>query len=184
VLTGGASSRMGADKALLALHGHPLATIAAAALVEAGAREVFTVGGDRAGLRAAGLDARADDHPGQGPLGGLLTALRLAGQPVVVVLSCDMPVIDGPTVALLVGALARDPEAQVAAPVIDGLVQGITAAYRGDAAPVLAQAFHGGERAVRRAIRGLRLAPVLGVDPARLVDVDRPDDLRRYAAPS
>ena len=106
------------------------------------------------------------------------------GQPVVVVLSCDMPVIDGPTVARLVGALAADPAAQVAAPVIDGLAQGITAAYRGDAAPVLADAFDGGERAVRRAIRSLRLAPVVGVDPARLVDVDRPDDLRRYAAPS
>jgi len=175
---------MGADKALLTLQGRPLATIAAAALAEAGADEVFTVGGDRIGLRAAGLDARAEDHPGQGPLGGLLTALRVARHPVVVVLSCDLPVIDGGTVALLVQALAGDPGAQVAAPVLDGLVQGITAAYRADAEPALAQAFRGGERAVRRAIASLSVRTVDGVDPDRLVDVDRPDELRRYAAPS
>ena len=181
VLTGGASTRMGADKALLRLGGRPLAAIAADALTGAGATEVFCVGGDLDGLRAAGLDAVADDHPGQGPLGGLLTALGLATDDLVVVLSCDLPTIDPPSVQTLVAALVADPDAQVAAPVVAGRVYPITAAYRRSARPVLARSYESGERAVRRALGGLVVHPVVDLDPTRLDDVDRPGDLHRYA---
>ena len=55
-----------------------MAVRAADALRAGGATEVVAVGGDLPGLGAVGLDARGDDHPGEGPLGGILTALRLA----------------------------------------------------------------------------------------------------------
>ncbi len=184
VLTGGASARMGTDKALLRVGGRPLASIAADALAGAGAAEVFCVGGDLVGLRAVGLDARADDHPGQGPLGGLITALGLATGEPVVVLSCDMPAIDAATVTILVTALVARPDAQVAAPVVDGRVYPITAAYQRSARPVLVRSFESGERAVRRALSGLVVQPVVELDAARLDDVDRPSDLHRYARPS
>jgi molybdopterin-guanine dinucleotide biosynthesis protein A len=183
VLTGGSSTRMGSDKALLEVVGRPLALTAAAALEAAGAAEVLAVGGDLGALRALGLDARADDHPGEGPLGGILTALRLAAHDPVVVLACDMPEVDAAAVSALVDALVRHPDAQVAA-ADDGRVQGLTAAYRRAAAAVLADRFAAGERAVRRAIEPLEVVRVAGLAPATLADVDRPEDLRRYAHPS
>jgi molybdenum cofactor guanylyltransferase len=175
---------MGTDKALLAVDGRPLAAVAAGALIAAGAVSVFCVGGDQAGLSRLGLDARPDDHPGQGPLGGLLTALRLAETEVVVILSCDLPGIDAPTVTALAAALVASPAAALAAPTLDGRLQYLTAAYRCSARPMLADAFAGGERAVRRAVGGLEVAEVEGLDAERLADVDQPEDLRRYAAPS
>ncbi len=181
VLTGGASTRMGTDKALLSVGGRPLATIAADALAGAGAAEVLCVGGDLDRLRAAGLEARPDDHPEQGPLGGLLTALALATEDLVVVLSCDLPTIDPTSVQTLVTTLVADPGAQVAAPVVSGRVYPITAAYRRSARPALARSFESGERAVRRALAGLVVHPVVDLDPSRLDDVDRPGDLYRYA---
>ena len=130
------------------------------------------------------FDAHPDDHPGEGPLGGICTALRLAPADIVVVLSCDMPSIDAATVSALVASLADQPGADVAAPVVDGHVQAITAAYRRSARPGLVGAFEQGERAVRRALAGLSVQAIEGLDAHRLADVDRPEDLPRYARPS
>src|SRR5262245_1565825 len=89
VLTGGASRRMGRDKALVEVDGRPMAGRVAAALREAGAAEVQAIGGDAAGLGELGLDVVPDRFPGEGPLGGIVTALSAASQPVTVVVACD-----------------------------------------------------------------------------------------------
>ena len=92
VLTGGRSTRMGTDKAFVEVDGRPMAGRVAAALRAAGAAEVLAVGGDLDRLPSLGFDrAVPDRHPGEGPLGGLLTALAAAGHDVVVVLACDVP---------------------------------------------------------------------------------------------
>jgi molybdopterin-guanine dinucleotide biosynthesis protein A len=70
VLCGGASRRMGRDKALLPLDGLPLAVRVAQALGEAGAAEVVAVGGDRDGLASWDLPAVPDRWPGEGRAGG------------------------------------------------------------------------------------------------------------------
>jgi molybdopterin-guanine dinucleotide biosynthesis protein A len=70
---------MGRDKAFVVVDGEPMVVRVARALQGAGAAEVVAVGGDEAGLSAVGLAHLPDDHPGEGPLGGVLTALRLVG---------------------------------------------------------------------------------------------------------
>ena len=183
VLAGGRSSRMGTDKALLVVDvdGRPLVSRAAQALADASAGEVLVIGGDAPALGALGLDARPDDHPGEGPLGAILTALRLAGEDLVMVLACDMPAIDAASVRAIVGALAAAPEALVAAPLVDDRGQYLTAAYRRGSQALLGAAYRAGERAPRRAAAGLTVVEVAGLDPHRLGDVDRPEDLHRYA---
>ena len=79
ILAGGASSRMGRDKALLELGGGPL-IVRTARLVESVVGPA-TVIGDSAAFRALGLRTIADDWPGAGPLGGIATALRAASRP-------------------------------------------------------------------------------------------------------
>jgi molybdopterin-guanine dinucleotide biosynthesis protein A len=190
VLAGGSSSRMGSDKALLRIGDRPLALVAADALRDGGAERVVAVGGDASALAALGIETIADDHPGQGPLGGIITALRAAPDDVavVMVLPCDMPAIDGASVAAIVAALQATDEGNpvgVAAPTVDGRRQILTAAYRRSLLPILEQAFASGERAPRRALdrADIAIVEVVGLDIGRLGDVDRPGDIDRYAHP-
>jgi molybdopterin-guanine dinucleotide biosynthesis protein A len=161
---------MGTDKALLEVDGVALAVRVADALRAAGANRVVAVGGDGPALTALGLDAVADQHPGEGPLGGILTALAAVDDEVVVVLACDLPDPDPAAIRRVVAALG---EGDVAAPPGELL----HAAYHRRAEGHLAAAFAAGERAPRRAVEGLRVVEVADLPPAALADADRPDDL-------
>jgi molybdopterin molybdotransferase len=186
---------MGTDKAELEVGGRRLLDIAVEALAGAGADPVLVVGDPPGGGRrtVAGATVVADVHPGEGPLGGLVTALRAAVERtsaddvdlVVVVVACDMPGFDAPTARGLADALAAAPSAAAAAAVVDGRPQPLTAAWRPSLAlAVLADAYAAGERAPRRVLPRLDVVAVDGLDPRALHDVDRPDDLHRYADPA
>lgn len=162
VLTGGASTRMGRDKAAIEIDGRSMADRVADALRSAGAAEVVTVGGPRGTV--------ADDEPGEGPLAGIVTALRWAAGRVVVVAPCDL-------VAPEPGALRA-----LAAAVADGAVAAVPAPDRplpialGDGA-ALAAAFAAGERAVHRALAGIDGVVVVPLAAAATADADTADQL-------
>ena len=126
VLTGGASLRMGRDKATLEVGGEAMAVRVANALQEAGAAELFYVGGETAGT---GLRCVPDEHPGAGPLGGLITALHRARHDLVVVLACDLvdPSIDA--IVRLVDRVDRAPRHDARIPVVDGRPQWLHGAW-------------------------------------------------------
>jgi molybdopterin-guanine dinucleotide biosynthesis protein A len=172
---------MGTDKALLAVDGEALAARALGALHAAGAGEVLSVGGDHGALRALGFDARRDEWPGEGPLGGLVSGLCAARLPLVVVLACDLPWISGDVITSLVRALDGS-SAGAAVPVVGGRRQFLAAAYRRTAEPVLRASLGRGERAVRGALDGIEVVEIVWTDdPRPFTDVDTPADLRGLA---
>ena len=168
---------MGRDKSLLVVDGQALAATAARALTRAGAAEVFCVGGDEAALVALGLAVVADRHPGEGPLGGLVTALSHAREDLVVVLSCDLPGASPQAVEAVVEALRSEPGSVLAVPVHDGHRQFLHGAYRRRSLPAWEAAFASGERSLRRPAARLSVVEVSGLDPAWLHDADAPQDL-------
>lgn len=170
---------MGRDKALVAVGGRPMVLAAVEALAAAGAADVVVVGGDPGPLAALGLRVVPDEHPGEGPLGGLVTALAAASEELVVVLACDLPGASAAAVTDVVAALGDAPHAAWAAPVVDGRRQLLFAAYRRSSAAHWADAFAAGERSLRRPADAIAGVVVPGVDPAALLDVDRPEDLPR-----
>lgn len=177
MLTGGLSTRMGEDKALVDVDGRPLAGIAADALHAAGADEVFGVGGNVQALEAAGLRVVPDLWPGEGPLGGILTALDAATADVVVVLACDLPGVTAEAVHAVLDGLG---DADVAVPMVEGRAQHLLAAWRRSACRErLADAFQSGERAIWRAGEGLCVARVTLRDGSWARDADDPDALFR-----
>lgn len=98
LLAGGASTRMGRDKALLDLHGTPLWQRQRDLLLAAGCTDVLLSANDTV------PGAFADDVPGLGPLGGLASALRRlhekirpGNQPVhrLLVVPVDLPRLTG-----------------------------------------------------------------------------------------
>lgn len=174
VLTGGESSRMGRDKALIEVDGDPLVNVAVRALIDAGAQEVFTVGGDREALNGLGLAFVADEFPGQGPLGGIITGLTKATEDIVAVLACDHLHTAAPAVRSIVGALGRG---DVVIPVVDGRQQTMHAAWRREVGALLRRNFDNGARSIRQGIEGLNVVHLLDGDPCWFHDADVPDDL-------
>ncbi len=166
---------MGTDKALVEVGGLALARRVADALWAAGAARVVAIGGDMANLSRLSLEVVPDLHPGEGPLGGILTALSATDEDVVVVLACDLKAADPEAIATVVDALG---DADVAAPLHDGRHELLHAAYHRRAEAPLAEAFAGGERAPHRAVAGLTVASVTGLPASALADADTPDDLR------
>lgn len=179
VLCGGRSRRMGTDKALLPVDGVPMARRVADAVLAAGAAEVLAIGGDASGLGALGLRVVPDDMPGAGPLPATTTALRAAGQPVVLVVSCDLVAPSPPAMAAVAASLgAAAPEVHAAVPLVDGHDQWTHAAWRIGAASVLEDLQARGVTSLRRAADGLRLVRVHDLDPAAVADADTPTALR------
>jgi molybdenum cofactor guanylyltransferase len=183
VLAGGASRRMGRDKALVeAPDGRALVLVGVDALLAAGASEVVVVGGDERTLRGLGVRWVPDLHPGEGPLGGILTALDATDAALVVVMACDMPGVGAAVPSALVAALAASPGSGAAVATVGDREQPLTACWRREVAgPLLRAAFAAGERAPRKVLPVLGVVRVEGLPVAQLIDVDSPEDLRRYA---
>ncbi len=187
VLTGGSSSRMGTDKALLELDGAVLARRVADALVAAGCAPVVAIGGDAGRLTAHGLAVIADRHPGEGPLGAIITALEHA-EPlevdVVVVLACDLADADPRAVAAVLEPFAADPSLDAVVPRGPQRRHMHHAAWHRRALPTLRAAFAAGERAPRRVLDRLHVLelPIADLDPRWLADLDTPDDVERRRA--
>lgn len=170
---------MGRDKATLEVGGSAMAVRVADALRAAGAVEVMAIGGDAAVLGRLGLAVHPDDEPAGGPLGGTLTALRVATHPIVAVLGCDLLAPSAAAIRATAAALLARPDAVGAVPVADGHHQWTHAVWRSEAArDALAAAWQDGARSLRRAAAGLAVVEVRDLDPAALADADTPGDLR------
>jgi molybdopterin-guanine dinucleotide biosynthesis protein A len=178
VLCGGASRRMGSDKALLQIDGVPMAQRVAEALLGCGLSAVMAVGGDGPALTRSGLRFVADRWPGAGPLGGIVSALESTEAPVVVVAACDLVHPSAGSFGRLVASLVADERADVAVPLLDGRRQfDQLAIRRARAHPHLRSAFDGGVRSIHGGLNGLAVHEVAGLAPATLQDADTPSDL-------
>ncbi|MEY3290825.1 MAG: hypothetical protein RLY19_916 [Actinomycetota bacterium] len=112
VLIGGDSSRMGTDKATFEVDGIAMANRVAGAAQEAGASQILIIGGTQAKSKSLTGDWKKDLFPGEGPLGGIITAMKHSDHDSVVVLSCDMPFMTSAVIQSLVRGL-EDAQATV-----------------------------------------------------------------------
>lgn len=90
IQAGGASSRMGEDKALKPFLGRPLIQRVIERLSPL-ADEVIVTTNRPVDYAFLNLRLVADLKPGRGALGGLYTAIASASDPFVAVVACDMP---------------------------------------------------------------------------------------------
>jgi len=178
VLTGGGSTRMGQDKALLVIDGEPMARRAGRVLAEAGATRVVAVGGDAGALRAVGMEVVADPHQGHGPLAGIAAALHAAADAdLVMILACDLVAATPGGVRTVIDALTGAIGTEVAVPVVDGRPEPLHTAWRPSAAAVVDDALEAGELAVHPLFDRIATVRVDGLDPAWFVNVNTPADL-------
>ena len=175
--------RLGSDKALLDPYGDgPLLAIGVEALRDGGCEEIVSVGGPaRTGLADDVLHV-PDLHPGEGPLGGIITALRHTAHDMTVVFACDMPFIDGEVVSALVARAVDEPRAAVVVARVWDRAQPLTAVWRRSLAlEALERGFAAGMRAPRLILPVIDCRYLDRLDPDRLVDIDSTEDVERYA---
>jgi molybdopterin-guanine dinucleotide biosynthesis protein A len=152
-----------------------MAVCVADALHECGCVEVVAVGGDGVGLAAVGLPFVADTHPGEGPLGGVITALRhFIDRDAVAVVACDLPALSAASMRSLFDSLAGY---DVAVAIGDQL-QPLCAVWRPQIVSDLLRAFDAGERSMRGALDDLSVVKVT-LPERDLVNVNAADDLPR-----
>lgn len=148
VLAGGASVRMGRDKALIEVGGGRLVDRAVERLGTL-CQEVVVASGPR---RIAGLTvAQVPDAPGAGPLAGIVAGLRAIDADVAAVVAVDLPDLSDAVLQRLVQRLLAG-EAAGLVPVVAGRLQPLHAVYRRSIAPALERALASGERRTGRAV--------------------------------
>ena len=99
ILAGGASRRMGQNKAELRLNGKTFLELQIDKFHVLGIEDIMLSGADCPDL--PGTRVIPDEFTGKGPLGGLHACLRAAENPVCLVVSVDVPLIPSGTLAQL-----------------------------------------------------------------------------------
>jgi molybdopterin-guanine dinucleotide biosynthesis protein A len=182
ILTGGASRRMGRDKALLPLGGETFVARVARSLACV-TRRVHLVSARPVGVELA-LPTVADIYGDCGALGGLHAALAHARAEWAAVVSCDLPFVSGALWQRL-AALAREAEADAVVPFQpDGRAQPLCALYRRAAClEPAAEMLRAGERRPRLLLERVRARRVAWQELADLtnaelffMNVNTPDD--------
>ena len=158
VLTGGMSTRMGQDKALMEVRGRPLVLHVADAVQDA-VHSVTLVGSmEKYGTLC--LPVLEDREPGHGPLSGIHAALKDTRTPLNLVVGCDMPFLHADFLQFLVQvAMVADAQVTVAESLEFGF-EALCAVYNRDILPAVEQAMIAGERKLSRLYEGLRVRSV------------------------
>ena len=154
ILAGGASSRMGRDKAVIELDGEPLVVRAARLLQPIVGPP--TIIGPAERFAPFGLHVIADDQPGFGPLGGIATALRAATHPWNLIIGCDLPFLtQGWLESLIRQALGS--QADVVLPLSAQGAEPLCAMYHKKAESQISAALAQGIRKITQGLAGLAI---------------------------
>ncbi|MFJ7075339.1 NTP transferase domain-containing protein [Streptomyces sp. NPDC098781] len=185
VLAGGGARRLGGvDKPAVRVGGRPLLDRVLAACADA--RTAVVVAEPRPTARR--VTWAREDPPGGGPVAALDAGLRHTTAEFVVVLSADLPFLDGRTVRRLLAALRTGGADGALLTDADGRDQPLVAAYRAPALrralAALAQGHDGPAGAEGAPLAGLPLRRLTGAlelirvpDPVASFDCDTWDDI-------
>lgn len=164
VLAGGASQRMGRDKALLKLDGRPMIQIVVERMTKV-CEEVMIVSGDIAPYVGFGAAVVADRFRNVGVLGGVHAGLAAASHELSLVVGCDMPFLKPD----LLRAFADWAEGyDVALLRYNGYVEPLHGAYRRTCLSAVEAAIRAGSRRIVSFFPQVRVRTVTPQEVARI----------------
>lgn len=158
VLAGGGSSRFGRDKTLAEIDGKKMLLRMWELLHGlSGEVRVVVAPGKHEGL---GVTTLTDRWPGEGPLGGIITALRATvetgGAEWNLIVGCDMPFLTREWLNYLIER-ALSSRAEVVVPRSAGGLEPLCTCWRSSSSEKLQRAFDNGTRKVTEAMKQLRM---------------------------
>lgn len=177
ILAGGHSTRMRADKALLSLGGETqlartarlLGAVTSPVLVSARP-------GQRSAEQTGGLAILEDAFSGFGPMGGIASALASDREAAWLVVACDLPLLDRPTLETLLRE--RDPFKMATAyrSTSDELPEPLCAIYEPRALPRMARALVAGNPCPRKFLIQAPTRILAQPSPRALANVNHPGE--------
>ena len=171
---------MGRDKAFLPFGGSTLGEFVAGAVASVTGQVVLV--GEPARYQALGYPVIPDHYPGEGPLGGILTALEHTQADWNLVVACDMPGISGEILSRILEA-AENSTNDVLLPIgPDGRPEPLCAAYHRRTLQALESVFASGERKITRALQSVHTARLVIAETATFQNVNTPEDWAHHAA--
>lgn len=176
VLAGGASRRFGRDKALVEFDGEPLIARLCRILQIATGAPVRIIG-DAEKYERIGIECIADRWPGEGPLGGIITALDASSDSQdsrswSLIIGCDMPFLTVEWLQYLVTRAVAS-KAEVVVPESSYGLEPLCACWKASAAPTLMRTFESGVRRVTEAMKQLPMEVLDAADWKRFDNFDR-----------
>lgn len=183
VLAGGASRRMHHDKALIDYHGEPQLVWTYRLLASLLPRVFVSVRADQRDEPVRhGLPQIVDTRADAGPAAGILAAQAAYPDVAWLVVACDLPLLDTPTLQRLLDARdpARDATAFVSAH--DGLPEPLCALWEPSSQPRLLARVEAGKPCPRKALieADTQLLPPL--TPQALDNINTPEELASLRA--
>jgi molybdopterin-guanine dinucleotide biosynthesis protein A len=157
VQAGGGSTRFGRDKALAEFAGTTM--LSRTTKIVASVCDDVKVVASTTRYSESPVALIEDRWPGQGPLGGILTALletrNVSAEPLwSLIVSCDMPFLSAAWLEIM-KEKAFQSSARVVVPESDNGLEPLCACWRSDAAPTIQEAFDSGVRKVTEAMKRL-----------------------------
>lgn len=178
VLAGGASSRMGMDKAQLVVEGAPLVERIRDRLSPCFDEMLLSVSEPPDHGPPAGLRVVVDRTPGLGPLEGIASSLAAAEGDVCFVTACDVPDVSLPLVYRL---LAYSEEYDAVLPSFrPGTVEPLFGVYTRGAAEAADKALRMGLRKASSVLELCGAKIVREAEPAWYANLNTPDDYAEY----
>lgn len=164
---------MGTDKALVAFEGELMYLRAARILREGGCSMISVI--SRSPLPGdESIDGFwTDVHGGQGPLDGLITALRNVQSPYFCLLAIDLPRVTPPAISRLWRTIDENETLDVAHLSAPSGPQALAACWRSRVLERAESFFDSGGRSVHDLVGGLRVA-TLAVSDSELLNVNSP----------
>ena len=178
MLAGGASTRMGRDKALLPYRGTTLVKYVAA-VVQQAAGAVFLIG-DPARYADTGYPVYPDKIPHCGPMGGIYTALSLTTTDWNLVVACDMPKLSPPVLRHLLECASAAAADCVAGSSDGSGPEPLCAVYHRRCLPALARSISHNLLKMKDLLSALTVKAVLLEEPSALANVNTPGEWLRF----
>lgn len=178
VLAGGKSRRMGSDKALLMQDGETQLSRAVGLLAEQVDRVFVSTSAGQAGDAERSKFAQiVDRYEDLGPVAGILSAMDSNSEVSWLVLACDLPNVDGATIAHLLGHCSADHPVTAYASTHDGLPEPLCAIYRPQYRAVIDSFVAQGIICPRKMLINSATNLLVQPTPGALHNINSPEDL-------
>lgn len=153
ILSGGKSSRMGTNKALLKLN--EKTTIERMVdILKVYFDDIILVTNDKDSYQFLGVKMVSDHYPGKGPLAGFHAGLKASAYDVNFIVACDMPFISGELASTLVKKIDHY---DAVVPVINGKMQTLCAVFQKNCVNKIEECIENGRLPIKKLLEHLNV---------------------------
>lgn len=175
VLAGGKSSRMGRDKTSIDYHGKEQ-RYHVVELLRPFCDEVFISCREDQRDSIDGYKIIPDAYTNAGPLGALLSAFEIDHTCAWLTVACDLPLLDGKTLALLISQRDADSMATTFESPHDGLPEPLITIWEPKAYEALSAFWEKEQRCPRKALLNNKVKMIKPLNGVTLMNVNTPQD--------